>query len=914
MTKRMEAAGRQSNLELLGIIAIFMIIVFHCSFKSGFSFEPGFSVNKLAVKAFWMLGELGVNLFMLISGYFMGAFKWKKLTRLLAEVQFYNWITLFAAVRLGAASMPTGKDLFLNFFPVTLNYWWFITAYLLVYILSPYLNVLIRAIDEKTFRKLLVSSLLLFSVIPTVFGFFFNGTEGMLYYNRFIWLVIMYLIGGYIRNYEHKSVFSRENAACLSVASAAVLVLSILVIDRFHGFFEKLGTTEPAYFWPPNTIPMVCLSVGLFVLFLRIELPYNPAINAAASTTLGVYLLHDGRLVGWLWGTVFRCAEYQNAPDLPFRILSAGVSVFAVCMAVDLLRQKLEQYTLLPLLDSAALHRAVQVVRARSINIWKGICTMNWKTVWNGKHGEAIQWGLCLLFPLSLAVLAFYQIIIPNYEEAWIVIATLVISALTGLYLIRKTGAETVAYVRRKPGLSVLCLCATLIVLAAIHIEKDVPLTDVVFQLSFLSFRPFRFRWLILAAPALFYLFLWAGRKTAAFLAELFGGMEEQDRRLYLGLTVGFSAVVLIAYAAIPGFFRQYDLVYSMDSGLCFSRFPQMAYEIESNMNICHPLISLITFPMWAVIHTVLGWFAPAQLLDTLCAACFQLVNVQMFLLCGFMLKELTESRWTLALWFSSFSVLTYVLFLEKYQYAVFFSVLFVWRLCRKEETALPFVIATGVMSTSGFLCTGEFLRKEPARDRLRRIGRTFLTGTAVLACAGRVRLLVPPVLLREISIPLHNYVQESKSIHDCVFAWINMTHNALFSLSADELEDWWGYGYMWTGTTSKVSILAIAALAVMLLGFLSRPRDTLLRACGLWVVFSVILFCVVKWDVWCTPLFSVCFVWAFVPLFQRGFQVLIERFRWNDRAAWGCVLIPMLAVNLVTLIDIAKYLSGFTF
>ena len=94
---------RESNMELLRIISILMIIIFHCAFKSGFSFEAGFGLNKLMVKSFWMLGELGVNLFILISGYYMvnGRFKWKKLVKLLLEVQFYTWGTIWLGGRLG---------------------------------------------------------------------------------------------------------------------------------------------------------------------------------------------------------------------------------------------------------------------------------------------------------------------------------------------------------------------------------------------------------------------------------------------------------------------------------------------------------------------------------------------------------------------------------------------------------------------------------------------------------------------------------------------------------------------------------------------------------------------------------------------------------------------------------------------
>lgn len=351
---------RKSNIELLRIVSIAMIVVFHCSIKSRFSFEFGiFSVNKLAVKCFLMLGELGVDLFMLISGYFMvsGRFKWKKLIRMLAEAQFYYWLTLLIGSRVGACELPRGKDLFLAFFPVTLNRCgWFLTVYILIYLLSPYLNLLIRAMDERTYRRFLLTVLTLFCVIPTFFGLFFNDTETLLFYNRLIWLIIVYFLGAYINLYGQNgdigSIFSKRHAVWLTAASAAVMVISILVIDRLCGLFAAIGTTEPAYFWPPNTIPMVCLSIGVFVIFLHIELPYNRVINKLASTTLGIYLLHDGVLPVWLWRSLFRCAEFQDSPYLIPRILGASAAVLLVGCAVDLIRQALEKYILGKLADA----------------------------------------------------------------------------------------------------------------------------------------------------------------------------------------------------------------------------------------------------------------------------------------------------------------------------------------------------------------------------------------------------------------------------------------------------------------------------------------------------------------------------------------------------------------------------------
>ena len=63
---------RQSNIELLRIFAILIIIAHHLARHSGFSF-PGnaLTINRLWIQFIWVGGKLGVNIFVLISGWFM---------------------------------------------------------------------------------------------------------------------------------------------------------------------------------------------------------------------------------------------------------------------------------------------------------------------------------------------------------------------------------------------------------------------------------------------------------------------------------------------------------------------------------------------------------------------------------------------------------------------------------------------------------------------------------------------------------------------------------------------------------------------------------------------------------------------------------------------------------------------------
>lgn len=80
----MKRECRSSYFELLRIVAILLIISFHYVFSGGYSFDAGLSFNKITVDFFTMVGELGVNLFILITGYFFvnsSKIKWGKVVK-----------------------------------------------------------------------------------------------------------------------------------------------------------------------------------------------------------------------------------------------------------------------------------------------------------------------------------------------------------------------------------------------------------------------------------------------------------------------------------------------------------------------------------------------------------------------------------------------------------------------------------------------------------------------------------------------------------------------------------------------------------------------------------------------------------------------------------------------------------------
>lgn len=346
--------GRDSNFELLRILAILFIISFHCAWEGGFEY-PAFCFNKFLVESFHMLGEIGVNLFILISGYHMirGRFKIKKLISLLLQVQFYNWICVFLCVHFGTMTLDR-RTVFINFFPVTEYKYWFATVYILLYLFSPYINRLLLCLSRKEFQKMLLLCLAVFCIFPTVYGALKNDTETLFYYNRFIWLLIVYMIGAYIRLYPPVKYVSSAKWLGISALIFFFMECAIYVMERFQPFFNKVGIVGGNYFWRPNTIPVAAVSLSLFLCFRFIKVKPIKAVNLLASTTFGIYLLHDGQLNFYMWQVLLKSTEYTFSPRLILFIPMCALLIFIIGACVDFLRQFLFRLISRPIFRFAA--------------------------------------------------------------------------------------------------------------------------------------------------------------------------------------------------------------------------------------------------------------------------------------------------------------------------------------------------------------------------------------------------------------------------------------------------------------------------------------------------------------------------------------------------------------------------------
>ena len=360
---RVRPKPRNSNVELLRIACMILIVLHHYGVYGFDALELPHTLNRYVVSFCSLGGKIGVACFMLISGYYMvySKFTLRKLVKLAAEAWFYSvGIGLLFLTVLEPAG-PIGLVDFLRMFlPIGHRLNWFMADYVVVMLASPFLNVLVAHMSQKTHAGLLAGVTALWWILPCL-------TLGKYGFDDLRLLVALYLYAAYIRKYvdvEKRNARRHFLVALLSFLMIAATAAALIYLGYRFGiqtFIEKNRFFAGLY------SPFVLLaSVELFIGIIKLKPRYIRPVNVLASATLGVYLIHDNRMFRpYLWRTLLRVPEMYDRPCLILHALACTALVYLGCSCVDLIRQYSVERALLRVWDAnyprwrdGALHAA----------------------------------------------------------------------------------------------------------------------------------------------------------------------------------------------------------------------------------------------------------------------------------------------------------------------------------------------------------------------------------------------------------------------------------------------------------------------------------------------------------------------------------------------------------------------------
>lgn len=304
---------RQSGIELLKIAAMILIVISHVTQTLGtaneyYVQEYIFHYNQATTDfqslfLAWMgsSGAQGNLIFFTCSAWFLLDSKrtdCKKMAYMIADVWIIN-IVILAVLEIGSWYSISIKDVIKSVFPTTFALNWYITCYILFYIIHDKLNVIIRNCTQKELLSLNIVVLVLYYGMGYIKGDLFFAS-------KLIVFVVIYFAMAYIKLYLPEFCANKKaNLILLAVgiAGTPVMILLTNVLGLHIAFLSDKLT-----YWNSNQSLFLLLTAIALLNLAQGKKFINPVINKISSLSLLVYIIHENYLLRtyvrpqlWVW-------------------------------------------------------------------------------------------------------------------------------------------------------------------------------------------------------------------------------------------------------------------------------------------------------------------------------------------------------------------------------------------------------------------------------------------------------------------------------------------------------------------------------------------------------------------------------------------------------------------------------------
>ena len=286
--------NRDSNVELMRLICMIMILIHHLIIRLFFNtdiilmHQGGVNPTEVFFIVLNSFCYIGVNCFLLISGYYGIRFKLCGLLNLYLICVFYSLITHCEDVcilKTESFTIWTIKDIILVFSQQ--HYWWYIKCYVILYLFSPLLNKALNHFTKHEYRFTLV----LMAIANLYFGYWWGkyNPDG---YNVGHF-VFVYIIGRYIGRFVSPNFIDNKRYFSISCYVIVILIFSTLSVAAHY---------LPIPHWQtyPYNNPLLLVGSLCFFLFMLSFHFHNLSINKLATSALSIYLLQNLALFTYL--------------------------------------------------------------------------------------------------------------------------------------------------------------------------------------------------------------------------------------------------------------------------------------------------------------------------------------------------------------------------------------------------------------------------------------------------------------------------------------------------------------------------------------------------------------------------------------------------------------------------------------
>lgn len=309
---------RDSNMELLRIISMFLVLVSHASYTSlnaPTMFDISISLDSAFLRGMSeSLSKVCVNAFILVSGWYGIKARWNRFLEFIFQVLFIS-ISIYAFMRSLGLTPAMNINKCLELLLIKHRGYWFVKAYIILYLFAPVLNAFVDHVSKNQLRNFLIT----FFVVQLVYGFYRYGGWYAGGYSPLSFMGL-YVLARYMRLYPSKyTQFNKYTDISLYLVISAFTTICSLSITYM---FDKGGTVLFLY-----SSPLVILSSVFFFLFFTKLSFYNRIVNWVAASCFAVYLVHNSPYIFQpYYIDVIRC-WYFTESSIHFMLYTIGLIV-----------------------------------------------------------------------------------------------------------------------------------------------------------------------------------------------------------------------------------------------------------------------------------------------------------------------------------------------------------------------------------------------------------------------------------------------------------------------------------------------------------------------------------------------------------------------------------------------------------
>ena len=338
---------RNSSIELLRIVAMFMILMHH------FIVHNGYDVKQLPLgpeRIFFQLvmsggGKVGVVIFFSISAWFFLdkeqtiKSNLRRVWIMERELLFWSLLLMASYFVFDRADLTAGIML-KSVLPLSTSLWWYATSYAIFLALLPFLSKGLRALGREYHLALAVIALVIWGLT----GFVPKTLDTAPYIGSsltgaFAFVYLFILISAY--KWYVKSFSTRQVWLMIGIGLGFFLLYTGISVVA-----SMLGHNMDIFIARDWKLPVIMVGFGMFLLFDRVTF-HSRVINRIAQSAFAVYLITDyAASEKLLWVRLFNLQGLLQQPLAILRILGILLAIYAVCTLLDFIRQALFAVTI----------------------------------------------------------------------------------------------------------------------------------------------------------------------------------------------------------------------------------------------------------------------------------------------------------------------------------------------------------------------------------------------------------------------------------------------------------------------------------------------------------------------------------------------------------------------------------------